>query len=386
LKDLFKQRAEQLVERAESLSTNQIDSLLGDNSLEKDEEEKEIKMSKAVSDTHFLPRKNTMPSASIDRIGFSIDLTRKDSNMEVESCPSDNKEEKKGEVDEKEMAIAKPNILCGIKRSHSFDHKEEVERSLKDFSCTICMEYMVGAKKLQCGHWFWDQCISFWFLREKHWPICRDKIRDEKNIEWNLVDLTIEHILTRASHNDSSMRRELKGWRSRRHSYDLWKRQHLLKNAKIGDKVDVRDTEFIWCTGYVEKILKSKYNWADLFYIHYDGWSRCYDEFIPGGSERIAPFGLYTTRSDIPKYTRHEGPDDRVYGNVVEGNDNNQQQQQENDVNANNNQEEANEDASADVNADANVDVDANTDANVLGKFFIFYQYLSSVLFVSILR
>jgi hypothetical protein len=77
---------------------------------------------------------------------------KKISSSKQKERREDNKEEKKGEVDEKEMAIAKPNILCGIKRSHSFDHKEEVERSLKDFSCTICMEYMVGAKKLQCGH------------------------------------------------------------------------------------------------------------------------------------------------------------------------------------------------------------------------------------------
>jgi hypothetical protein len=55
-----------------------------------------------------------------------------------------------------------------------------------------------------------------------------------------------------------------------------------------------------------------------LLYIHYEGWNRCYDEYIPADSERIAPLKLYTSRTDIPKYTRHEGPEDRVYGNVVE--------------------------------------------------------------------
>ena len=105
---------------------------------------------------------------------------------------------------------------------------------------------MVGTKKLQCGHCFCDQCISFWFLREKHCPICRDKTRDEKNTECNLIDFTIEHILTRAYQKNSSMMRELQSWQTRRNKYLKWKNDHRLKNVKIGDRIDVRDTEYIW--------------------------------------------------------------------------------------------------------------------------------------------
>ena len=63
---------------------------------------------------------------------------------------------------------------------------------------------------MSCGHWFCDQWISFWFLREKVCPVCRDKIRDEKNTEWSLIDFTVEHILKRAYHKDSSMIKDLK--------------------------------------------------------------------------------------------------------------------------------------------------------------------------------
>ena len=115
------------------------------------------------------------------------------------------------------------------------------------------------------------------------------------------------------------MMRELQSWQTRRNKYLKWKNDHRLKNVKIGDRIDVRDTEYIWWTGWVEKILKSKYNWADLLYVHYDGWSRCYDEYIPADSDRVSPLSLYTGRVDIPKYTRHDGPDERVYGNVIEG-------------------------------------------------------------------
>eukprot|EP00344_Euplotes_crassus_P012672 CAMPEP_0196998598 /NCGR_PEP_ID=MMETSP1380-20130617/3948_1 /TAXON_ID=5936 /ORGANISM="Euplotes crassus, Strain CT5" /LENGTH=357 /DNA_ID=CAMNT_0042415225 /DNA_START=658 /DNA_END=1731 /DNA_ORIENTATION=- len=123
----------------------------------------------------------------------------------------------------------------------------------------------------------------------------------------------------RGSPEFESLKEDLKNWQNRKNQYLEWKKSHTLSNVSIGDKVDVRDTEYIWCTGSVERILKSKYNCADLYYVHYEGWSRCYDEYIPADSERIAPQNFYTSRTDIPKYTRHSGPDERIYGNVVEG-------------------------------------------------------------------
>lgn len=123
----------------------------------------------------------------------------------------------------------------------------------------------------------------------------------------------------RGSRDYDSLKEDLKNWQNRRKQYMEWKKSHTLVNVSIGDKVDVRDTEYIWCTGSVERILKSRYNCADLYFIHYEGWSRCYDEYIPADSDRIAPHKFYTSRNDIPKYTRHDGPDERVYGNVVEG-------------------------------------------------------------------
>lgn len=36
--------------------------------------------------------------------------------------------------------------------------------------------------------------------------------------------------------------------------------------------------------------------------VHYDGWSRKYDEVLSVDSRRVAPMGLYTNRTDIPRY------------------------------------------------------------------------------------
>ena len=43
----------------------------------------------------------------------------------------------------------------------------------------------------------------------------------------------------------------------------------ILKDVKAGDKVDVRDTEYIWCVGTVELKITSA-NRSPLLYIHYE--------------------------------------------------------------------------------------------------------------------
>ena len=35
-------------------------------------------------------------------------------------------------------------------------------------------------------------------------------------------------------------------------SHDEWQDKIKLKEIKVGDQIDVRDTEFIWCIGIVE--------------------------------------------------------------------------------------------------------------------------------------
>lgn len=85
---------------------------------------------------------------------------------------------------------------------------------------------------------------------------------------------------------------------------------------------------------------------------------------MPADSERVAPIGFYTSRTDIPKYTRHDGPDDRVYGNVVEGGD---QAQNDNNAGANNdNRDVVQENSNNEVNQE-NIDGDRD-DGNESGE------------------
>ena len=69
----------------------------------------------------------------------------------------------------------------------------------------------------------------------------------------------------------------------------------------MGDKIDVRDTGYIWCVGTV-KIKIENSNKDTILIIHYEGWNNYFDEIIRLSSPRLAPLGYYTTRKEIPKY------------------------------------------------------------------------------------
>jgi hypothetical protein len=94
---------------------------------------------------------------------------------------------------------------------------------------------------------------------------------------------------------------EFDKWVERVKKYQEWLQAHKVSAVKAGEKLDILDTELIWCQATVEMVIKTT-NRRDLLYVHYEGWNRKYDEYIYLDSHRIAPLGLYTGRTDIPKY------------------------------------------------------------------------------------
>jgi hypothetical protein len=51
--------------------------------------------------------------------------------------------------------------------------------------------------------------------------------------------------------------------------------------------VDIRDTEYVWCTGEVKIKIESP-NKDTLLVVHYKGWSKYFDEIIKINSPRLA--------------------------------------------------------------------------------------------------
>lgn len=52
--------------------------------------------------------------------------------------------------------------------------------------------------------------------------------------------------------------------------------------------------------------------------MHYDGWSRKYDEYLYTDSSRLAPKGVYTSRNDIPRYRMCQHQPNMMYANVID--------------------------------------------------------------------
>jgi hypothetical protein len=51
--------------------------------------------------------------------------------------------------------------------------------------------------------------------------------------------------------------------------YKQWQLKHKLISVKAGEKIDVRDTEYVWCIGLIELVITSLTH-SPLLYIHFE--------------------------------------------------------------------------------------------------------------------
>jgi len=126
--------------------------------------------------------------SEIDKLYFSIQTTY-DEELKVEA-----EEERKG--------IENSNHLLGCDKNDDLGKNHILCDSSvlsKEFSCPICMDYLIGARSFSCGHVFCHQCISHWFLREKVCPVCWYKIWLEKPVMCKIIDTTIMIVLSKES-------------------------------------------------------------------------------------------------------------------------------------------------------------------------------------------
>ena len=106
----------------------------------------------------------------------------------------------------------------------------------------------------------------------------------------------IQQLIGHSEDNDVKVQ-----WETQKCDFITWQLSKKLEKVEIGDKLDVRDTGYIWCSATVTMIIES-INHDPILAIHYDNWNRWYDEFLPITSPRLARCGFYTDRDDIPKY------------------------------------------------------------------------------------
>lgn len=69
----------------------------------------------------------------------------------------------------------------------------------------------------------------------------------------------------------------------------------------MGQLVDIRDHDYIWCKGVVKVIIESAKR-EPVIGIHYVGFGEKKDEIVSRDSKRLAKAGSYTSRNEIPLY------------------------------------------------------------------------------------
>lgn len=156
-------------------------------------------------------------------------------------------------------------------------------------------------------------------IRKRECPHCRKDIRAWCLTKSELIDRAVELMVRSKTTTTGDASQETR-WSERLENNRRWVAKHEISSTtlKAGSKLDVLDTEHIWCPALVElKITCS--NGSPLILVHYEGWSRKYDEFLSLMSHRVAPIGTYTNRNDIPRYRMCLRPGSAVtYAHVLE--------------------------------------------------------------------
>ena len=76
-----------------------------------------------------------------------------------------------------------------------------------------------------------------------------------------------------------------------------------VRQFAVGSLVDIRDLNYIWNAGTVNAIV-TLHNMEKYALIEYIGLDEKYNEYVSVNSDRLAVFGFYTNRDEIPKYVK----------------------------------------------------------------------------------
>ena len=207
----------------------------------------------------------------------------------------------------------------------------------KNLICPLCLNFLYKCTTTVCGHSFCERCLDEYLIIRKVSSIkdnghrlasCATRLSGTSNS----YRASLSTMSSSRSYRGSQLRQarslspNLSSKRSgmgrlsctsdganpRGRTFKL--DRNRIDSIEPGAKIDVRDTEYIWCSGTV-KIKIECPNKDPLLVVHYEGWNKYYDEVIKQTSPRLAPHGTYTSRKDLPRY--HLKQDNSMVGIIV---------------------------------------------------------------------
>ncbi|EAR86856.1 carrier protein, putative (macronuclear) [Tetrahymena thermophila SB210] len=177
-------------------------------------------------------------------------------------------------------------------------HKQkisEIRHLEKDFICAICLQYICCSTSTKCGHAFCETCLTEYELLFDKCLVCDSSIKNQEIRSCFLLDNLIQEFIER---NHPS---ELQNFNKRKAECIQQRQKKQISDWQIGMKIDIRDSNNIWCVGIISRIQPNKNNQAQNIVVCYVNNLNIQEE-LPCASSRLAPFGLYSSRKDIPHY------------------------------------------------------------------------------------
>ncbi|CAD8077116.1 unnamed protein product [Paramecium primaurelia] len=162
----------------------------------------------------------------------------------------------------------------------------------KDQICSLCHSFYVNYVTTICQHSCCQKCLFDHLLKcRKKCPICRREFKED----FAYPCLSIDYWIGIAQKNNKDYEVKLQ-------EIQLWKERGRVKEFKVGMKLDILDTVFIWCIGEIKEIRYGQNDKPKQILIHYIGWDKVYDELIDVDSFRLAPQGINTSQKNVIQY------------------------------------------------------------------------------------
>lgn len=135
-----------------------------------------------------------------------------------------------------------------------------------DLICPICLKFICTATCCACGHAFCTVCIQEYFLLASDCLVCGQKIRGKRNTtQCKNLDNLVEKLLENLNNPE-----ELEDFRVRKTEAKNFAIEKRPQNMEVGQKVDVRTFEYVWCVGVIKKILYKQETRSKVLSIHYE--------------------------------------------------------------------------------------------------------------------
>lgn len=183
------------------------------------------------------------------------------------------------------------------------------DKSMVKLTCPLCVNLISKCVTTLCGHSYCESCLEEYLIFKSHCFICEVEQREG----WNLsirsqplrscfaIDTMIAQLLENCT--DDALKVQKLVHEERKLTLQS---KRLGSEVAIGDQVDIRDKDYVWCKGIIKMIIESAKR-APVLLVHYDDFDDDKDEALHKNSPRLAKAGVYTNRSEIPRYRLKPG-------------------------------------------------------------------------------